>query len=438
MKTVLSIAGSDSGGGAGIQQDLKVFSAFGLHGASAITAVTAQNTLGVQKVFALPADIIEAQIDSVMSDLSPAAVKTGMLANSRVIELVCRKMLEHKVKNLVVDPVMVATSGHRLLDEEAISAMKKLISAAALSTPNLHEARILSGLKIKNEADMVAAAKSIGDCVVKGGHLNAVDILCYKGNIYRFPSKEKKDFSIHGTGCAFSAAVSCGLALGLEVPAAVASAKEFMDDVISRSFSPGAGLRLADTGGIMLSESYEGAARKKLAGELETAVAAFLAYERAYLLVPQVGSNVAMALPGASSLSDVAGVSGRLVRCEKRVVPVGTIRFGGSSHVGRVVLTAMKFDPKKRAAMNIRFSEEIVSACKKLGLSVASFDRRKQPADTLLVESGTAEAIKAAGKVPDIIYDRGGIGKEAMVRIIGEDAVYVVKKTKRIGDMLSP
>jgi hydroxymethylpyrimidine/phosphomethylpyrimidine kinase len=251
MKTVLSIAGSDSGGGAGIQQDLKVFSAFGLHGASAITAVTAQNTRGVQKVLALPVDIIEAQIDSVMSDLAPAAVKTGMLANSEIIRAVAKKMRTYRVKNLVVDPVMVATSGHMLLEEDAIAAMKKLAGAATLSTPNLHEAEVLSGLRIRNEADMVAAAKKLGDCVVKGGHLNALDVLCYGGNIYRFPSREKKDFSIHGTGCAFSAAVACGLALEESIPDSVAAAKAFMDDVIGRSFSPGGGLRLADTAGIM-------------------------------------------------------------------------------------------------------------------------------------------------------------------------------------------
>jgi hydroxymethylpyrimidine/phosphomethylpyrimidine kinase len=157
----------------------------------------------------------------------------------------------YKVKNLVVDPVMVSTSGHRLLDEDAIAAIRKLIKHAALSTPNLHEAAVLAEMRIESEEDMVAAAKKLGDCVVKGGHLNAVDILHYEGKIYRFPSKDKKDFSIHGTGCAFSAAVACGLALGKGVPDSVAAAKVFMDDVIGRSFSPGGGLRLADTAGIM-------------------------------------------------------------------------------------------------------------------------------------------------------------------------------------------
>ncbi len=436
MKTVFSIAGSDSGGGAGIQQDLKVFSAFRFHGASAITAVTAQNTVGVQKVFPQPADIVEAQIDSVMSDLHPAAVKTGMLANAELIELVRRKIREYKIKNLVVDPVMVSTSGHRLLDGDAVDAMKKLVSEAKVSTPNIHEAEILSGMKIKSEDDMVAAAKKIGGCVVKGGHLDAVDVLYYGGKVFRFVSREKKDFSIHGTGCAFSAAVACGFAEGKDAPAAVESAKEYMDSVIGRVFSPGGGLRVADTAGIRLAVAYEDAAKKKLIEELEAAVFSFVAYPKSCLLIPQVGCNLAMALPGASSLSDVAGISGRLVRCEKKVVPVGEIKFGGSSHVGRIVLTAMKSDSGKRAALNIKYSEEVVDACRKLGFSVSSFDRERQPADSKTMEWGTAEAIKAAGRVPDVIFDRGGVSKEAMARILGKDAASVVETAKKIAEKL--
>lgn len=436
MRTVLTIAGSDSSGGAGIQQDLKVFSAFRLHGASALTAVTAQNTVGVQRVFALPADVVEAQIDSVMQDIKPDAAKTGMLANSEIIDSVRRKIREYNIRNLVVDPVMVSTSGHRLLNEEAIEAMRKLVSVSKISTPNIYEAEVLSGIKIKTERDMVKAAEEIGDCVVKGGHLNAVDILFYGGKIYRFPPKEKKKFSIHGTGCAFSAAVASNLALGKDIPSAVESAKEYMNSVIDRTFSPGSGLRLADAAGIKLALTYEENKKKEVIEKLEAAVYSLLNNENAYLLMPQVGSNVAMALPNASSLSEVAGISGRLVRCEKKVIPVGVIKFGGTSHVGRIVLTAMKFDPKMRAAMNIRYSEGIIETCSKLNFSISSFNRSKQPLDSKTMEWGTAEAIKEAGKVPDIIFDRGGVSKEAMVRILGKDAFSVVEKAKKIAEKL--
>lgn len=436
MKTVLSIAGSDSGGGAGIQQDLKTFTAYRLHGASAITAVTAQNTLGVQKVSVLPLDIIEAQIDSVVSDLKPLAVKTGMLANSEIIDLVDRKVKEYGMVNLVVDPVMVSTSGDRLLDEDAVSSMKKFVKAARLSTPNIYEAEILSGLKIETERDMEEAASELGDCVVKGGHLHGTDILCFEGGIYRFPTKELREVRVHGAGCAFSAAIASGLALGFEVPDAVAKAKDFMDSVIDRNFSPGTGLRFTDTAGIRLSLTYKEPVRRAVVENLEKAIHRFISGRDSYKLMPEVGVNVAMALEGAQNIDDVAGVSGRLVRCKRSVVPVGFVMFGGSSHVGRVVLTAMKSAPEKRAAMNIRFSDDVLDVCKELGLGISSFSRDKQPQDTPTMEWGTSEAIKRFKGIPDIVYDRGGISKEAMIRILGEDAVSVVETALRIAEGL--
>ncbi len=436
MDSVLTIAGSDSGGGAGIQQDLKVFSSFRVHGASAVTAVTAQNTLGVQETVILSKDIIESQIDSVMFDLKPAAVKTGMLANSEIIDLVCRKVEEYKIGNLVVDPVMVATSGDRLLKEDAIGSMNKLIDIAQLSTPNIREAEILSGISIGNQEDMEAAARSIGDCVVKGGHMHGTDILCYGDIIYRFPSKKKKEIRIHGTGCAFSAAVAACLARGLDVPDAVYKTKQFMDSIIARNFSIGSGSRIADTAHIRLGETYDSDEKKSVVESIEAAIRCFVSDKNAYKLIPEVGVNIVAALEDAKTLGEVAGVSGRLVRCGEEVVLAGSVKFNGSVHVSRIVLTVMKYDPVKRAAMNIRFSEEILRACEKLCFAVSSFSRDNQPSDSSTMEWGTAEAIKRLGKVPDIIYDKGGVGKEAMIRIIGRDSVSVIESALRIAEYL--
>jgi len=295
MKTVLTIAGSDSGGGAGIQQDLKTFSAFRLHGASVITAVTAQNTIGVQKIFILPLDIIGAQIDSVITDLKPVAVKTGMLASSEVIGLVYEKVRHYNIENLVVDPVMVSTSGDRLLEENAIKEMKKLISIARISTPNIQEAEILSGMKIETEKDMEKSARKIGNCVIKGGHLNATDILHYNGKIHRFESKEKKEMKIHGTGCAFASAIAACLALGLEIPDAVKRTKEFMDSIIGRNFTVGSGLRIADTSKIKLGRTYETEGERSVIENIEMAIQKFVSNEDSYRLMPEVGINLAMA-----------------------------------------------------------------------------------------------------------------------------------------------
>jgi len=436
IKKVLTIAGSDSGGGAGIQQDLKVFSALKTHGACVITAVTAQNTIGVQGFEVLSGKIIGQQIDSVMQDIKPDAVKTGMLASSEIIRVVGKKMKEYSVRNLVVDPVMVSTSGLRLLDEDAMEELRRLISLAKIVTPNISEAEALSGLTIKTHRGMEKAAEKISSCLVKGGHLDAVDVLFHEDRFYEFKTRGRTEARMHGAGCALSAAIAANLAKGDDLVAAVQKAKDYMDDAIARNFAAGSGLRLLDTGGICLGRTYPEKASGLVIADIEDAVGFFASHANAGKLAPQVGINIAMARKGAKGIEDVAGISGRIVRDRERLVPVGTIEFGGSAHVGRVVLTAMRHDARKRAAMNIRFDEDILSACRKLGLSVGSFEREKQPSDTKTVEWGTHEAINKCGRVPDIIYDRGGLGKEAMIRIIGRDARSVAKTAGKIAALL--
>jgi hydroxymethylpyrimidine/phosphomethylpyrimidine kinase len=261
MKKALTIAGSDSGGGAGIQQDLKVFSTLKVFGTSVICAVTAQNTLGVQDFEALSPSIVSAQIDSVMQDIRPDAVKTGMLVNSGIIDVVCKKAKQYRIKNLVVDPVMVSTSGQRLLDEEAVESMRKLFSAALLSTPNIPEAEALSGIRIRNHNDMQGAAREIGSCLVKGGHLDGTDYLFYDGKMTEFRAKTVFKGKIHGTGCALSAAITAYLAHGYDVQVAVGKAKEYIDEAISRVFPVGGGLPVLDTGGINAGRPYRGKKR---------------------------------------------------------------------------------------------------------------------------------------------------------------------------------
>jgi len=436
MKKALTVAGSDSGGGAGIQQDLKVFSSLSVYGTSVITAITAQNTLGIQKIQVLPLQIISAQIDSVMKDISPDAVKTGMLVNSEIITLVYEKVKEYKVENLVVDPVMVSTSGDRLLDENSVDEMKKLVSIARLTTPNIYEAEILSGIRISTEKDMEKSAKKIGNCIVTGGHLNAVDVLYYDGEFHHFESKEKIKTKIHGTGCAFSAAITASLAKGLDIVSAIKNAKGFMDKSISRNFSIGSGLRILDTADLKLGRTFVDREKNIVIGNIENAVQEFIANENSHRLMPEVGINIAMALKNAKNIEEVAGITGRLVRDKNKIVPVGNIDFGGSYHIARIILTIMKFDPEKRAAMNIKFSDKILKACEKLDLSIGIFDREKQPKDKKTMEWGTLEAIKECGRVPDIIYDKGAVGKEAMIRILGKDAKNVVGIALRIGELL--
>lgn len=250
LPIVLTIAGSDSGGGAGIQADLKSFHAFGAFGTSVITAITAQNTLGVTAVHPVPGDIVRAQIDAVAGDLRPAAVKTGMLATAELTRRVAEAVRDHGLTNLVVDPVMVATSGDRLLDADAERAVvEALLPLAALVTPNLHEAAILAGGTVDSPARMREAARALvgagaGAALVKGGHLAAdelVDVL-YDGAEFREWRRPRLETtSTHGTGCTLSAAVAAGLAHGRPLPAAVADALDYVARAIRAAPGLGAG-----------------------------------------------------------------------------------------------------------------------------------------------------------------------------------------------------
>ena len=250
MKQALSIAGSDSGGGAGIQADLKTMHAHGVFGMSVVTAVTAQNTVEVARAMELPVEMIDAQLEAVFDDFDIAAVKTGMLSSSDIIQTVSAALIQRQVGTLVVDPVMISKSGYRLLKDEAIETIKqKLLPLALVVTPNLHEAELLSGLTIDSAATMTEAARKIAgygcrNVIIKGGHASfnpATDILYDGDTIHTFKAVFIDKKSVHGTGCTFSAAITARLALGESVPEAVGHAKAYITEAIRRSPQIGRG-----------------------------------------------------------------------------------------------------------------------------------------------------------------------------------------------------
>ena len=250
MPSVLTIAGSDSSAGAGIQADLKTFAALGVYGTCAITAITAQNTRGVTAVQETPPDIVAAQIDAVAADIRPDASKTGMLASAPIIEVVAAKVREYGLPNLVVDPVMVAKSGDRLLRDDAVTVLRDLLlPLAAVVTPNLPEAEVLAGFAIDSDEDVRRAAKEIVGLgaravVVKGGHreaAEAVDVL-YDGTTFRDYSAPRIDTtSTHGTGCTFASAIAAYLARGEPLAEAVGRAKEYLTEALRRAYPLGGG-----------------------------------------------------------------------------------------------------------------------------------------------------------------------------------------------------
>ena len=250
MKQVLTIAGSDSGGGAGIQADIKAMSANGVFAMSAITAITAQNTEEVTEILELPISIIAAQIDAVFDDFDVAAVKTGMLSSEEIVKVVAKLLKPQHVINLVVDPVMVSKSGHRLLKPDAVDAlMRELIPLALVVTPNIYEAQQLSGIEIKTLPDARKAAKIIHSLgcrhvLIKGGHLlddRATDLL-YDGQFFEvFKAEFINTPHTHGTGCTYASAIAAHLALGKPVSQAIKSAKAYITEAIRHSLAIGHG-----------------------------------------------------------------------------------------------------------------------------------------------------------------------------------------------------
>lgn len=249
MKKVLTIAGSDSSGGAGIQADIKTITVHKMYAMSAITALTAQNTTGVSGIYEVSGEFVAKQLDSIFTDIFPDSVKIGMVSSAEIIEAIADRLAHYNAKNIVVDPVMVATSGSRLMQNDATAALaEKLFPLAAVITPNLDEAQVLCGFDIKSEAEMETAARTIYEkcgraVLVKGGHLceDAVDILCSDGKISRFCEKRIDNPNTHGTGCTLSSAIACNLAAGCSVDDAISRAKAYLTGALNAKLNLGHG-----------------------------------------------------------------------------------------------------------------------------------------------------------------------------------------------------
>ena len=249
MKTALTIAGSDSSGGAGIQADIKTMTMHGVYAMSAITAMTAQNTTGVRAIQEATPDFLRQQLDAVYEDIRPDAVKIGMVSSSELIRVIADRLRYYEAGNVVVDPVMVATAGSSLIRQDAVQMLiRELLPISTLVTPNIPEAQVLSGLTIRDKEDMITAAKQIGDryrCAVllKGGHSvnDANDLLYTKGELIWFEGKRFDNPNTHGTGCTLSSAIAANLALGFDLAESIRRAKEYLSGALSAMLDLGKG-----------------------------------------------------------------------------------------------------------------------------------------------------------------------------------------------------
>lgn len=436
---VMTIAGSDSGGGAGIEADIKTIAALRLHGTCAITSVTSQNTTGVLSAFDLPPEVVVSQINAVCTDMQIEWAKSGMLASSGITSAVAATVRKYGIK-LVVDPVMAAEAGGDLLRKDAIRTLKEeLLPVSHVVTPNINEATALSGRTITSVEDAKEAARIIAQTgvkvvVVTGGHLDASDVV-YEAEEDRFTiiRGEFVKGGTHGSGCTYAAALTCGLAQGMTVVEAAGKAKEFVVRAIIGSQAVGKGAGPVNP----LAGIHRDAAAYSVLEDVKHAVSIVSRSRHFVNIIPQVGSNIVMALPGAESEDDVAAVAGRIVKFKGSPKAVGDVGFGVSGHVARIVLAAMEQDPGIRAAMNIRYSEEMIGICNSMGLKIASFERADEPENASLShigEWGTSDAIRRFGGVPDIIFDNGAVGKEPMIRVLGRSAIEVARMADSIAD----
>jgi len=439
MKRILTIAGSDSGGGAGIQTDLKTITVLGGYGMSVITALTAQNTIGVQAILELPLEFIEKQIDSVVQDIGVDAVKTGMLSSHEIVSLVAAKIKQYKIDRVIVDPVMVAKSGDSLLKKEAQKAVcELLIPLAFVVTPNLPEASVLAGIKVNSLKTMKDAARHIyqlgaRNVVVKGGHMKGeiIDLLFDGNTFYEYPTPRIPTKNTHGTGCTFASALATELAKGGTVQTAVKNAKSFMKAAIRFSLPLGKGHGPTNPYAAIAQQKE----RFQVVEDLKAALKK-LQKHKIGDLIPEVHSNLGYALPFAEDFEDVAAFPGRITKLNDSIATFSGPEFGSSQHIASIILTLLKHNPNFRSAMNIRFSEEIIQTCKHIGFQVRSFDRADEPQkikrqEGSSLEWGTQEVLMH-GAIPDIIFDRGDVGKEPMVRVIGKNPDEVVKKVLKI------
>jgi hydroxymethylpyrimidine kinase/phosphomethylpyrimidine kinase len=441
IPVAITIAGSDSGGGAGIQADLKTFAALGVHGTTAITSVTAQNTKVVASIEDLKPKMIREQIRAVAEDFGIDAGKTGMLHTTEIIKAVSSELSKYSFP-LVVDPVMVSKGGSLLLKPEAVNALKKcILPIAEVVTPNKFEAEKLASMKIKSLEDAEAAAKRISKLgpkavAIKGGHLeaqDAIDVLYCERSFKRFRGPRLDARTTHGTGCSFSAAIAAELAKKTEIEEAVKKAKEIVTIGIKFGLAIGKGYCPVNP----MASLYRDSARYAVLMDLEEAQTMIEKHRTVNSLIPEVGMSIAMAVPYAEGIYDVAAIEGRIVKTHEGPRAIGKARFGCSSHLAKYILEITRHDEKKKAAINIKFSDATLETLKKNGMTLSFYDRKDEPEEIKKLEGmtvpwGVKEAIKRTRRTPDVIYHRGDLGKEPMIVIFGEQASTLAKLAVKI------
>ncbi len=427
MRTALTVAGSDSIGGAGIQVDIKAMAVVGVHATSVITAVTAQNTQGVDGIFPMPEEFIQAQLESVLKDCDIKAVKTGMLYSAEIVGTVADILEDHDAP-LIVDPVMVSGTGCSLCDNDFVKALKKkLLPICELVTPNKQEAEVLAGMKISNEDDITLACELIGkqgsSVLFKGGHVRGPKVTDYlylssEFNKLEYPRLAK---SGHGSGCCLSSFITANMAKGLDIVNSVMKSRELIQESIATQYAIGKGdvvvnpmvKMKGETDKFEILDSLDAASSK---------IVDIVPHE----FVPKAGMNIAYALKDAAGPEEIAAIDKRMTVHNGILRKNGQARFGAAEHLSYVLMEIMKHDPGSRCVMSLAYRDDIVDVMEEVGMDFVSAEMSKDK-----VAESTAKALGKSKKIPDAIVDKGS-KKDRLIRILAKDPEEMMSKLENI------
>ena len=440
MKIALSIAGSDSSAGAGIQADLKTFSSLGVYGCTALTTITSQTGSGISGILQVSPKMIEKQIQAILDDITPDAIKIGMVYGKNAISSI-RKVLKESKIPMILDPVMIAGTGERLLNSGAVTDLiTHLLPLSTVATPNKFEAEVISGLKINSVQSAITAAEKIrkkgaNNVVLKGGHLPgrfSTDIILNSRNqVFELSNHRLTYDRMHGGGCTFSASLTAYVAKNYAIVDACRSANQFTHSSLKNRIVIGSKFIINSP----FFKFYELADRYEVYTSLQRAIEMIEATPNFGKLIPETQSNLAYSISEPSGIDDIMAVKGRIVKVGDNAKPVSSLKFGVSKHIAAAILGYMKFRPNMRAAMNIKYNSRSILEARRF-FSVSNYDRTKEPKQSKRREGySVAWGINQAllkNPTADIIYHQGDFGKEAMTIVFAPTPIDVVKKLKHI------
>jgi len=429
---LLSIGGSDPSSGAGIQSDVKSFSEFGAYGLTVITAITGQNTSSFGMIEAVSKKILKNQLESVLTDFKIDGIKIGMVFNSEIIKTLYQQLKKLKIP-IVVDPVIKSTTGGALIEKKAIKDFQKyIVPLATVITPNKFEAEILSKLKVNSENTIEKIAKKIQkmgaqNVVITGieGKNNKItDFILEKNTKYQI-SGDRISNTNHGSGCNYSAAIIFAISNKKTIRESVKFAKEFAQNSIKNSIKVGNGIKITNS-------------QKKdmINSELSQSINEFVKIKNIYKNIPECQTNFVYSKPNPKSTKDILGLSGRIVKAGNEVIVAGNLTYGGSKHVATALLVLNKKFPEIYSAINLKYQSSTISKIKKSRFTISSYDRTLEPNDVKnqgsTVAWGIKNAIKKLKTPPDVIFHKGGLGKEPMIIVFGETPKNTMKKVLKI------